>query len=109
MSDKPQVGRISDQDQAMRLWMHQNLLCLTRGSLSCFASVQPEKVLIMLCLVTGQLMSELYAGDEVAVHRFRKTCRDMFDGITKEMPVVQINRERQAQTADISAQQQNTK
>lgn len=90
MMTEIQTGQITDQDQALRIWLHQNMLCLTRGSLSCFAHLPPEKVLLMICLVTGQLMSETYAGDEVAVYRFRKACRDMFDNVTKQMPIVSL-------------------
>lgn len=102
MSEKPNVTQITDQDQALRLWLHQNMMCLARGSLSCFASLPPEKVLVMICAVTGQLMAEMYAGDEIAVHRFRKACRDVFDGMTKQMPVVAYKSVKEkTDTADI--------
>jgi hypothetical protein len=33
-------------------------------------------------------MAEMYVGDELAVHKFRKACRDVFDRTTKEMPII---------------------
>lgn len=100
--NQTQVAHVTDQDQALRIWLHQNMLCLTRGSLSCFASLPAEKVLLMMCIVMGQLMSELYAGDDLAVHRFRKAARDAFDGVTKQMPVVPLPSVKgKSSTADI--------
>lgn len=84
------VTEITEQDKALMMWIHQCLLCTIRGILGCFPQVRADKVLMLICLNLGKLVSELYCGDDLAVHRFRKTCRDMFDTTTKQYPVIPL-------------------
>jgi hypothetical protein len=75
-------------DDQLRIAIYGVMQCMVRGAIGCSPQVKPEAVMILCCHNLGRLMAEMYVGDELAVHKFRKACRDVFDRTTKEMPII---------------------
>jgi hypothetical protein len=78
----------SPADDQLRQATYAVLQCMVRGAIACSPQVRPEAVMLLCCHNLGRLMAEMYVGDELAVHKFRKACRDVFDRTTKEMPII---------------------
>ena len=82
--------QIAELDSRLRLGFHQTMHVIVRGMFACFPHAAVEKVLLLFVMVAAQVVSELYAGDQLAVYKFRKSCLDIFDETTKKMPVVPL-------------------
>lgn len=65
-------------DEDMMRWMAGPICCLIRGFMACFPNNRVEKMLILISAVFGQQVAATYAGDELAVFKLRKACRDAF-------------------------------
>jgi hypothetical protein len=78
----------SPADEQLRMATYSVLQCMVRGAIACSPQVRPEAVMVLCCHNLARLMAEMYVGDELAVHKFRKACRDVFDKTTKEMPII---------------------
>lgn len=66
-------------------WLKEILNTTVRGIVSVHCRAPVEMVLIAICRTMGAIMGRLYGGDELAVARFRKACRDAFrDAIKAE-------------------------
>lgn len=80
-----------DQDTWLAAWLHQILYVTMRGI---FSAVPPtfriEKIIMVSCMTMARIVAEVYAGEELAVRRMRKSCRDVFDETLKTMPVVPL-------------------
>lgn len=82
------IKQTNDEDKFLRMWTHQVMHCTLRGIVGCFPQVRAEKLILVACMALAQLIAEMYTGDEVTVHRFRKSARDIFDEMTRKLPVV---------------------
>lgn len=75
----------NEHDVLMVDWMAKAVYTLIRGVIACFPHVRLEKLLILLAAVMGQQLATMTTGDELAVFRMRKMCRDAFcDAMSKE-------------------------
>ena len=91
-NDKPQTeaekkaGAVADAEGAIHRYMQPVLDTVIRGMVNVMAAVPIKVTLLSVCRVTGFLMANLYAGDEIAVLQFRKEARDAFREGIKSVP-----------------------
>lgn len=91
VENKPQVGDVFTSDEALRQWMHQIIMVLMQGMIRVLVPrMLVEKVLLVFTHTCARLVCEFYAGDDIAVHKLRKSCRDMFFETTKQMPIIPL-------------------
>lgn len=68
-------------------WLKEVLAFAVRGAIASMLRVPPEITMIATCKAVGAVMGSLYRGDELAVARFRKACRDAFKEGIRDEPV----------------------
>lgn len=78
----------AEEDKAVRDAMHNVMLVAVRGVIGVCPHMPYTKVMALMCHSLGRVLCELYIGDAITVHKFRKTCRDVFETTMKGMPVI---------------------
>lgn len=100
----PEMGQTMAQtpEQLMSGWMAQTLCCVIRGIVACFPQMQLEKTMLLMAAVMGQQVSQVYAGNELSVHKYRKACREAFTNGINSVPITPLSDTKKADTASIA-------
>lgn len=68
-------------------WLKEVFAFAVRGAIASMVRVPAEVTMIATCKAVGAVMGSLSRGDELAVARFRKACRDAFKEGIRDEPV----------------------